>query len=379
MTCYTTYIPRFPLDYIFCFQRPPKLRTSLGFFQTTFPTSNDLLYYVHSSVSARLHFLLPAIPKLRTSLGFFQTTFPASTPCYTTYIPRFLLDYLSCSQRPATLRTSLGFCQTTFPASNDLLHYVHPSVSSRLPFLLTATCYTTYIPRFLLDYLSCFKRPATLRTSLGFCQTTFPASNDLLHHVHPSVSSRLTFLLPTTCYITYIHRFLLDYLSCFQRPAILRTSLGFCQTTFPAPNDLLHFVHPSVSARLPFLLPTTCYTTYIPRFLLYYLSCSQRPATLLTSLGFCQTTFSAPNDLLHYVHPSVSARLPFLLPTTCYTMYIPDFVLVVGLLSLSCWDRGFESRRGHGYLSVVSVVCCRLEILASNRSLVHRNPADSSF
>jgi hypothetical protein len=25
---------------------------------------------------------------------------------------------------------------------------------------------------------------------------------------------------------------------------------------------------------------------------------------------------------------------------------------------LACWDCGFESRLGHGYLSLVSVVCC---------------------
>ena len=27
---------------------------------------------------------------------------------------------------------------------------------------------------------------------------------------------------------------------------------------------------------------------------------------------------------------------------------------------LACWDLGFESHRGHGYLSVVSVVCCQM-------------------
>jgi hypothetical protein len=30
----------------------------------------------------------------------------------------------------------------------------------------------------------------------------------------------------------------------------------------------------------------------------------------------------------------------------------------VGLRPLACWDCGFESRWGHGFLSVVSVVCC---------------------
>jgi hypothetical protein len=30
----------------------------------------------------------------------------------------------------------------------------------------------------------------------------------------------------------------------------------------------------------------------------------------------------------------------------------------------------FESRRGHGYLSVLSVVCCQVEVSASGWSLV---------
>ena len=44
--------------------------------------------------------------------------------------------------------------------------------------------------------------------------------------------------------------------------------------------------------------------------------------------------------------------------------------------SLACWDCGFESRRGHGSLSRVSVVCCQLEVSASDWSLVQRNPTD---
>jgi len=34
-------------------------------------------------------------------------------------------------------------------------------------------------------------------------------------------------------------------------------------------------------------------------------------------------------------------------------------------------DRGFESHRGHGCLSIVSVVCCQLEVSATSWSLVH--------
>jgi hypothetical protein len=30
----------------------------------------------------------------------------------------------------------------------------------------------------------------------------------------------------------------------------------------------------------------------------------------------------------------------------------------VGLWPLACWDCGFESRQGHGCLSLVNVVCC---------------------
>jgi hypothetical protein len=37
-------------------------------------------------------------------------------------------------------------------------------------------------------------------------------------------------------------------------------------------------------------------------------------------------------------------------------------VLGVGLRPLACWDCGFETCKGHGCLSVVSVVCCQVEV-----------------
>jgi len=45
----------------------------------------------------------------------------------------------------------------------------------------------------------------------------------------------------------------------------------------------------------------------------------------------------------------------------------------------SQWPRGVRrwskvSRRGHGYLSLVSVVCCQVEVSARVRSLVQRSP-----
>jgi hypothetical protein len=46
-----------------------------------------------------------------------------------------------------------------------------------------------------------------------------------------------------------------------------------------------------------------------------------------------------------------------------------------GLRSLACWDGGLQSRPGHGYLSVLSVVYCQVEVSAWDRSLVLRSPA----
>ena len=46
----------------------------------------------------------------------------------------------------------------------------------------------------------------------------------------------------------------------------------------------------------------------------------------------------------------------------------------VGLRPLACWDCGFEFHRGHGCISLVSVVCCQVEVSATGRSLVQRGP-----
>jgi hypothetical protein len=48
----------------------------------------------------------------------------------------------------------------------------------------------------------------------------------------------------------------------------------------------------------------------------------------------------------------------------------------VGLQPFTCWDCGFESHRGHECLSLVSVVCCQVEVSASGRSLVQRSPTE---
>ena len=36
-----------------------------------------------------------------------------------------------------------------------------------------------------------------------------------------------------------------------------------------------------------------------------------------------------------------------------------------GSAALACWDNGLEPRRGHGCLSVVSVVCFQVDFYAS--------------
>ena len=48
----------------------------------------------------------------------------------------------------------------------------------------------------------------------------------------------------------------------------------------------------------------------------------------------------------------------------------------MGLRQLACWDCEFESRWGHAYLSLVSVVSCQVEVFASGLSLVQRSPTE---
>ena len=47
-------------------------------------------------------------------------------------------------------------------------------------------------------------------------------------------------------------------------------------------------------------------------------------------------------------------------------------VYVVDLRPLVCWDCGFKPRRGHGCLSVVSVVCCQVEVSGTGRTLIQK-------
>jgi hypothetical protein len=40
------------------------------------------------------------------------------------------------------------------------------------------------------------------------------------------------------------------------------------------------------------------------------------------------------------------------------------------------WVYGFESRLRHGYLSLVSVVCCQVEVSVTSWCLVQRSPTE---
>ena len=44
----------------------------------------------------------------------------------------------------------------------------------------------------------------------------------------------------------------------------------------------------------------------------------------------------------------------------------------MGLRALACWNCGLESRRGHGCLSLVNVVCCQVVVSVTGRPLVQR-------
>jgi hypothetical protein len=72
---------------------------------------------------------------------------------------------------------------------------------------------------------------------------------------------------------------------------------------------------------------------------------------------------------------------------TTVTFHIPSYSLIRsrfhrprglrrGCTAVRYWEWGFECYRGHGSLSVVSVVCCQVEVSATGWSLVQRNPTE---
>ena len=83
-----------------------------------------------------------------------------------------------------------------------------------------------------------------------------------------------------------------------------------------------------------------------------------------------------------YLHMSITeycyskkCHLIYTLHITCYGTHV-RFLLHLPHRPLACWDLGFESNWGHGYLSVVSVVRCQVEVSATSWSLVQRSPTE---
>ena len=72
-----------------------------------------------------------------------------------------------------------------------------------------------------------------------------------------------------------------------------------------------------------------------------------------------------------YVYYILCNRKYTLLPLTLLVDYLGRSAFQgVGLRPLTCWKCGFESRRGYRCLSVVSVVCCQVEVSATSRLIV---------
>ena len=66
-------------------------------------------------------------------------------------------------------------------------------------------------------------------------------------------------------------------------------------------------------------------------------------------------------------------RLTVIRIGTCGTEPIPVAARYKAA-ALACRDCGFESRKQHGRLSLLSAMCCHAEVSATGRSLVQRSP-----
>ena len=96
-------------------------------------------------------------------------------------------------------------------------------------------------------------------------------------------------------------------------------------------------------------------------------------------------TLSKP--IRYKAHDEWRVNLPWLIIIKKHTPHLVTWLRPRGLPvdsrglrrlpSLDCWDCWFESRQEHLCLSLVSVVCCQVEVSATGRSPVQRNPTDN--
>jgi hypothetical protein len=78
---------------------------------------------------------------------------------------------------------------------------------------------------------------------------------------------------------------------------------------------------------------------------------------------------------MSYTHSSAFYMSPpIFLPWMNHSRYRGRAVLGVGLWLYACWKYGFESRWGHGCLSVGGVVCCQVQVSATGWSFVQWCP-----
>jgi hypothetical protein len=75
------------------------------------------------------------------------------------------------------------------------------------------------------------------------------------------------------------------------------------------------------------------------------------------SLINLQETLPRSTRLAEEVDSSIDASEP--IPVAVWSKNL-------GVRQLASWNSGFESRRRHGYLCLVSVVCCQVEVPASS-------------
>jgi hypothetical protein len=121
-------------------------------------------------------------------------------------------------------------------------------------------------------------------------------------------------------------------------------------------------------------------TIHCQPFLRCYMPTYWRRTDRKVSLGAPQGSESAYNKLPSCCKLILTIPAAFFPPNAFYVVFFVGprgrAFSGIGLRPLTGWDFGLESRRGHGCVSVVSVVCCPVEVSATGWSLVKRSPTD---
>jgi hypothetical protein len=106
--------------------------------------------------------------------------------------------------------------------------------------------------------------------------------------------------------------------------------------------------------------------------------CLAQCGTSVDVVAVC-SPHSLPQERRAFVVKNIARRLVRILLLSNLMYFSRGYIIVpsscravwgVGLRQLACCECGFESRRGHGCLYVVIVVCCQIDISATGRSLV---------